>query len=365
MDVILPFISGTNNFGDAIVAGDFNVNNDNYDDLVVSARTTTDGNGKVYIYYYNSTDWGDGQIDDGPDETLESEEDPSDGIAEFGRSMAVGHFYPGLNDDLVVGEPGHNPTGGPSEDGRINIFDGDNIYNNTGPHIADDIRDSPAWWDHSIDNERFGSSVAAGDFNPSATTYDFDDVIVGAIRNDNDGNNEDFAGRAYVVEADDNAAGGFLSVPPDYDDAPATDIPNPDGSTPTGDEFGNAVWAGDFYGDGVDDFIVCAHYNDSGKGMIAFYDCDGSTIPTTPTDIVNGTQNGEELGTSISGGEFSSDSYYIIVSGAPSYDNATYFDNGRVWVMFIPEFPLHEIPIVLSFMMAIGIVWRKKKKNKN
>jgi len=309
----------------------------------------------VYIYLYNSTDWGDGTIDNSPHVTLKSSYSETDQNGNFGRSVAVGNFYAGANDDIIVGEPGVNLQGGYSPDGRINMFDGESISNGTGTLNYDNYRDSPYRTDHTGDAEQFGWSVAAGDFNPSSTTNDFDDIIAGAINNPNDGVSS-AAGRAYIVEADDSAAGGFLD-----NSAPTTDIPNPDGSAPIGDQFGWSVWAGDFYNDGVDDFMVGAHSNNTARGMVALYDCDGSSIPTTPTEIINGTQNGEEMGRCIAGGKYGNDPNYLLVLGAPYYDNASYSNNGRVWVVVIPEFSDLGAPAVFAIFIGIAVIRRKRK----
>jgi len=91
---------------------------------------------------------------------------------------------------------------------------------------------------------------AAGDVNGDG----FDDVIVGAGRNDENGNN---AGAAYVVFG---RAGGFADV-----DLAAL-VPA-DGFKIVGevalDRAGNSVSeAGDINGDGFDDLIVGAYLND-------------------------------------------------------------------------------------------------------
>jgi hypothetical protein len=273
--------------------------------------------------------------------------------------LAIGDFYSGSLDDIAVGEPFYDPPGGGfNMIGRVNLFDGDAIDNNGASS------DSPT---NYIDNpqgapqgdfDQFGYSIAAGDFNPYATTSDFDDLIVGEYRNDESAND---AGRAYIFTCDDDPAGWQTNNPT------PTDIANPEGSNGDGDLFGYDVGAGDVYSDGIEDFFIGAPYSgNSGpeNGTIYIYDCDGSSIPTTYTDSQNGTSGGERLGWSVSGGKYSNDTVYVLVAGAPYWDdNSPSYDNaGRVWVMPIPEF--QDIALPIGMIITIFVLFRKRSTRK-
>jgi hypothetical protein len=360
--------AGLNNWGTAVAAGDFNTGTDSYDDLLVSATLTNNNgdNGEVYLYYYDSTDWGDGTVGDSPDDTLQSD-DLTDEGAEFGKTVSVGNFYSGTNDDIAVGEPKYEPANN-RERGRVNLFDGDAIDDDgaTPNQVSD------AGIGHTIDNpvqtaasedDEFGFSVAVADLNPSATTNDFDDVIVGEPRYDESATD---GGRVYIYTCDDNVAGWQT----DRDDITGADgtVDNPEGASGAGDNFGHAVGAGDFYMDGVADFFIGApasDYGGSNRGTVYIYDCDGSTIPTAFTDSQNGTQDLERLGSSIAGGKYSNDMYYYLLSGAIYWDNATLNDIGRVLVIVIPEFSDYGMPGVFTIMMGTAVIWRRKKKKRN
>jgi hypothetical protein len=328
-DVDVPPVESFSRFGIAIGSGNFS--GDSNDDLVIGAPDSSGGNGKVWIYYYDSADWGDGVVDDSPDDELQGSDDTS--FAQFGYSLAIGNFYSGPLDDIVVGEPYYD-EGGFILIGRVNIFDGDAIDDNSANFdTADNIIDNPRGSNGADD--QFGLSVAAGDFNPDGTTSDFDDIIVGEPYNDEDFGGQ-ILGRAYVFICDDDSSGWLTDNPPPID------IPNPDGGNTDDDQFGTSVGAGDVYGDGVIDFYIGAPYSDNAgtdNGALYVYDCDGITIPTTYLNVTNGTQNGERLGYYVTGGRYENDSNYILAVGAPYWDDISpaRTNAGRIWVLRLSE----------------------------
>jgi hypothetical protein len=341
-------------FGTSIASA--NLNGDSNDDLLIGATNEFPENGKVYIYYYDSTDWGDGTIDDNPDDTLESVD--NDQVGQFGQSIAIGNFYSGNLDDIAVGEPYYDVTGSFNLIGRVHIFNGDIIDNNNdNPNFANNFIVNPQGTPDG-DSDLFGFSIAAGDFNSDFTTNDFDDIIVGEPQNDE---SAAVAGRAYIFLCDDGPAGWQT------DDPAPTDIPNPEGANGGNDQFGYSVGAGDVFNDGVDDFFVGAPYSDNGgtgNGALYVFDCDGLTVPTAYSSERNGTSGEEHLGWSVAGGRFSSDTEFLLAAGAPDWDDSSpAWDNaGRVYVMPIPEFSAKEIPIIVAGIILFGIVYRKKRK---
>lgn len=355
-DVKVSPVTSWSSFGTSLGAGNFN--GDNNDDLVIGAPEHSSENGKVYIYYYDSTDWGDGTIDDPPDDTLQSQS--NSGIMYFfGYSLVIGNFYSGGLDDIAVGEPYYDFSGGGDIIGRVNLFDGDVIDDNgnnpDGPsNYINNPQGSPAGF-----LDQFGHSIAAGDFNPSTTTYDFDDLVVGEPGYD--GGTTTNEGHAYIFTCDDDIAGWQTNNPT------PSDIANPEGSNGNGDQFGYAVGAGDVYGDGVEDFFIGSPNSDNNgpeNGTVYIFDCDGSSILTTYNDSQNGTSGGERLGWSVSGGKYSNDSLYTLVAGAPFWDDnsPSYSDAGRVWVIQIPEFQNFVLPI--GIMITIFVIYRKRSTRK-
>jgi hypothetical protein len=356
-DVNVSQVTDWSAFGTSIASGNFN--GDVYDDLLIGAPEHLSENGKVYIYYYDSSDWSDGWIHDSPDDTLQS--GSNSGIFYlFGTSMTVGNFYSGGLDDVTVGEPYYDLTGSGEVIGRVNLFDGDSIDNNganvDGPNnIIDGPQGSP-----SGDYDIFGQVVASGDFNSDATSNDFDDLVVGEPNNDESASN---AGRAYIFTCDDNPLGWQTDNPT------PVDIPNPEGAAGMDDRFGYSVGAGDVNLDGFDDFFIGAPYSDnngSQRGAIYIFDSDGSSIPIAYLHCINGSDDGERLGWSVAGGKFSNDTDYLVVSGAPYWDDnsPSHPGAGRVWVIPIPEFGAREIPIIVTTVLVFGLIYKKKKKSK-
>ncbi len=200
-------------------AGD--VNNDGFDDLIVGAAhhpAAGTRTGRAYVFS--------GQTG----ETFYTFTGEAAGDR-FGHSVAsAGDVNNDGFDDLIVGAAG-NDAGG-NNAGRAYVFsglNGDTLYVFTGEAGGDVFGDS------------FGFSVAsAGDVNNDG----FDDIIVGALRNDAGGLE---AGRAYVFSG--------LNGDTIY-------VFTGEGR---GDEFGISVAsAGDVNNDGFADLIVGAQGNDAG-----------------------------------------------------------------------------------------------------
>jgi len=153
----------------------------------------------------------------------------------FGYSVAsAGDVNGDGYDDVVVGA--YNNDGAGSDAGEAYVYHGS----------SSGLSATPDWSDlGEAADDRFGYSVApAGDVNGDG----YDDVIVGAHRNDGAGSD---AGEAYVYHGSSSG----LSATPDWSDQGEADS----------DEFGgNVASAGDVNGDGYDDVIVGAYGNDGG-----------------------------------------------------------------------------------------------------
>ncbi len=157
-------------------------------------------------------------------------------------------------------------------------------------------------------DDRFGTSVAsAGDVNNDG----FGDVIIGSVYNDGTGSN---AGRAYVFSGQ---TGGSLYV----FSGEAAD-----------DNFGFPVTsAGDVNRDGFDDLIIGADYND-GSGIDAgrAYVFSGQTGDTLY--VFGGESAEDHFGFPVSSaGDVDSDGYADLMIGATANDAAGQ-DAGRVYL---------------------------------
>ena len=252
-------------------AGD--VNNDGFDDLIVGAPANDAGGnnaGRVYVFSGLNGD------------TLYVI--TGEGGA-FGYSVAsAGDVNNDGFDDLIVGAP-FNSDGGYLA-GQVYVFSGqtgDTLYVFTGEAPGD-------WLGY------FRAVASAGDVNNDG----FDDLIVGAFRNDAGGNE---AGRAYVFSGQ---TGDTLYV---FTGAAEED------------RYGNSVAsAGDVNNDGFDDLIVGAPLNNAGSTHAGrAYVFSGQTGDTLY--VFTGEAAYDGFGNSVaSAGDVNNDGFGDIIVGAPAND---------------------------------------------
>jgi hypothetical protein len=335
-------------FGSSVAsAGD--VNGDSYDDIIVGAYGNNGGGsnaGKAYVYLGSAS---------GLSTTVSWTAIGEIAYDCFGASVAsTGDVHGDGYDDIIVGAHGSNDGG--NDAGKAYVYRGS----------ASGLSATASWTatgDAAYDH--FGSSAASvGDVNGDG----YGDVIIGADRNDDGGNN---AGKAYVylgsapglsTTASWTAAGevayGYFGksvasagdVDGDgYDDVIVGAYGNNGGGSDAGkayvyqnlglwtlevakwtaagdaayDYFGKSVAsAGDVNGDGYDDVIVGAYYNDGGgddAGKAYLYLGSASGLSTTASWTVAGEAAGDYLGSSVaSAGDVNGDSYDDVIVGAPN-----------------------------------------------
>jgi len=171
-----------------------------------------------------------------------------------------------------------------------------------------------------------GVSVAAGDFNGDTV----DDLLLGAKFGDAASNAKLDAGEAYVIFGS-ASLGGTIDIAASEQDLTIL-------GADSQDNLGTAVAAGDFNADGIDDLLLGALFADgagntrgnAGEAHVIFGSPTlGGTIDlaTTSANVtVIGGGNGDNLGTSVAGGDFDGDGTDDVLVGAPLADGAS---NGR------------------------------------
>ena len=316
-------------FGDAIAV--CNIDNGNYDDVVLGAPGQGDG-GRAYVYQ-------------SPFSTTESTADDvlaptNDKSGRFGDSLACGKIDDDSYYDVVVGEPWAELSGEGTKDGRVSIFNGVDIDFSSGDETPDSVLE------YQYDEEQFGTAVDVGKINSDS----YDDLVVGAQYNDEGGTDR---GRAYVYPASSGGTGISDSASPTVDIAGQSND----------DRFGYAVFAGNIMGSSVGDVAIAAPYADEGgtsRGAVYVFE-DPVNDNTDYDDKTSGDQDGELLGYSLDGGKFSNDDILLLAIGSPYWDDGTNLNEGRVVVALIPEFPSEIMPIAFVLFVPVAVAYRRRR----
>jgi hypothetical protein len=298
------------NFGYS-VSGAGDVNGDGYDDIIIgSPRNDSAGTdaGEVYVYYGSASglsatpDWSD------------QGEAAGDlfGFSVSGAGDVNGDGY----DDILVGAYGNDGAG--SAAGEAYVYLGS----------SSGLSATPDWYDQGeAGNNWFGYAVAnAGDINHDGC----DDIIIGAYKNSDAGTQ---AGKAYVYHG---SADG-LSVTPDWSDQ----------GEAANNYYGRALSnAGDVNGDGYDDIIVGAYYNDDSPdtniGEAYVYLGSSSGLSASPDWSRNGESAYDWLGYALaSAGDVNGDGYEEIIIGAMYNDDAGN-NAGKAYLFGVPQTAIYR-----------------------
>lgn len=282
------------NFGYA-VAGNTDINNDGYDDVIVSAYQYDNGQtneGRVYIYYGSATG-----IVNTPVLTLEGEQSN----AYFGRSIAVnGDVNNDGIEDIAIGASHFDNIN--SGEGRVYVYYG----------TATGIDPMLVSYHESDQNLAYlGRSVAFGDVNGDG----YDDVLGGAHYYDGGQVNE---GAVFVFNG--SASGASTS--------PSAIMQMDQDNAYLGISLASI---GDIDQDGYDDILTGATYFDGSnidQGKAFQFNGSATGLNPTPGAVFERSQEWARFGTSVgNAGDLNGDGINDIVIGDAEYDAPT-FDEG-------------------------------------
>jgi FG-GAP repeat len=352
-------------FGAALAAGDFN--RDRFSDLAIGVPfEDVEGygdSGRVVIIYgsANGLTATDGIVPGSQSFTildLENYSSVLEGWEEFGRALAVGDFNGDTIADLAVGAPGlqgriltaggpcfncpPNPDGANSEplNGAVFVLFGISGVGLSAEraqflHLPDD-------GDRGYTDFRFGEALAAGNFDGDADNVS--DLAIGIPNHDIQG----VQNAGSVMVRFGRLADGFQnSLSTVVSPEALVPVGQPGSNSQAGAQFGRALAAGDFDGDGTDDLAIGAPRRaigtrrDAGAVWViqdimllfglplpAVQFWEQSTIfpNATLSNELNGvgtpTEAGDLFGTALAAGDFNGDGRDDLAIGAPGEDIA-------------------------------------------
>jgi hypothetical protein len=257
---------------------------------------------------------------------------------QFGSALAVADFNQDGFDDLAVGAPGENYQNSGANSGVVFVFTGSDSGLGD-PYVLDQhlagVNES---------NDRFGQALMMGDFDSDGLV---DDLAVGTPGEDYSGSGAN-AGLVYVF----TSSGESLGSPYILSQSPY--------NNEIGDQFGYALSAGDFDGDGfVDDLAVGAPGEDyHGSGPLAgvvflFGDASQDIVYAFGQDLAGRNEAGDLFGSALASGDFNGDGIDELAIGAwgENYDGS----GSSAGVVYIRQFA-DDSGGTTDFMMVLDQV---------
>ncbi|RLC52151.1 MAG: hypothetical protein DRZ79_01630, partial [Candidatus Cloacimonadota bacterium] len=310
--------------GTAITVGNFN--NDQYDDIIVSAPYADCDNresaGKVYVIFgKNNFSYIYDLLNAENYDVVICGEQANDFL---GLSLEAGNLNGDIFDDIIIGTPKADEI--IANCGKTYVIFGGYDFNGEYDLSVPDTADLTIIGESMNDNA--GQSIIMGNFNADI----YEDILIGAPNADPE--NRPNAGVIYLIKGRASFAGNIINLA----DSPEVTVKILGNTTSA--NVGAALAMGDVNNDNKDDIIFSNFAADNGYGNVDVI-FGSNTLPAvidlfsaqTDINIQNGSMGGI-LGETVFSWDINNDSYDDIIIGVPGANSQNGNSAGIVYLLY-------------------------------